>query len=287
VNRPPFDALILDMDGVLLDTSGSFPVAVLASARKNALEPGLGAGWTEKDLEPLRLAGGFNNDWDAATALALLGPATGPGPGWEALCARLAERGGGPASVRELAGESSWDEVYPRVRRTVQLLYAGPRAGDLYGLTPTESRGLWEHEVPLIAARELESTGLPFGVLTGRSPEEARLGLFRLGLTLDPSLLVADSEPRFRKPCPDGVLELAFRMGSVRPLVVGDTVDDLRAALSSRARGLDAAFAGIAPAGSAREARFRAGGAYRVAASLRELFVLICGGRSCGKEAGS
>lgn len=284
MNPPPFDALILDMDGVLLDTSRSFPVAVLESARRSAPPPGLGTGWTERDTEFLRLAGGFNNDWDAAAALALLGPATGPGPGWEALCARLEESGGGPPSVRGLVGEGPWDEVYPRVQRTFQLLYAGPLADRLYSLSPTESRGLWESEVPLVTAQELDSAGLPFGVLTGRSPEEARLGLSRLGLNLEPYRLVADSEPRFRKPSPDGVLELASRIGSIRPLVVGDTVDDMGAALASRTRGLGAAFAGIAPEGSAREARFREGGALRVTASVRELLALLREGRFVREE---
>ncbi|MEW6758738.1 MAG: HAD family hydrolase [Acidobacteriota bacterium] len=287
MSRPDFDALILDMDGVLLDTSGSFSVAVLESARRNASPPGLGSGWTGRDQEVLRLAGGFNNDWDAAAALALLGPATGPGPGWEALCALLEGRGGGPAAVQERVGEGVWKERRARVKEAFQLLYAGPLAADLYGLDPKESRGLWENEVPQVTAQELDSTGLPFGVLTGRSPEEARLGLSLMGLNLEPRRLVADSEPRFRKPSPDGVLELASRLRSVRPLVVGDTVDDLGAALASRARGLDAAFAGIAPEGSERKARFLRFGASRVTSSLRELLVPLRAGRLSDEEEGS
>jgi HAD superfamily hydrolase (TIGR01548 family) len=287
MNRPSFDALILDMDGVLLDTSGSFPVAVLETAFRCAPAPGLGSGWADRDQEALRLAGGFNNDWDAATALALLGPVTGPGPRWEDLCNRLGRRGGGPAAVRELVGERLWNECHPRVRRTFQLLYAGPLAVELYGLRPTEARGLWENEVPLITARELDAVRLPYAVLTGRTPEEARLGLRCLGLSLPPHRLVSDSAPRFRKPRPDGVLELASRMGSSHPLVVGDTVDDMGAALAAGALGLGAVFAGIAPEGSAREARFREGGALRVAGALRELLALIRSGRFDAEEVSS
>jgi phosphoglycolate phosphatase-like HAD superfamily hydrolase len=99
------DGLILDMDGVLLDTGPSFSLCVLETARRLA-DPPLGQGWSLEDEEVLRLAGGFNNDVDAAVALALLGPASSPGEGWKAVCQRLKRRGGG-APPRMVLPQSS------------------------------------------------------------------------------------------------------------------------------------------------------------------------------------
>jgi phosphoglycolate phosphatase-like HAD superfamily hydrolase len=91
------------------------------------------------------------------------------------------------------------------------------------------------------------------------------LGLERLGLDLPGERVACDEGPRWRKPSPDGLLALSESLGAQRMLSVGDTVDDLEAASNARALGLDVAFAGIAPARSARAARFARGGAITVA----------------------
>lgn len=264
------DGLILDMDGVLIDTTPSFSACVLETARRLA-EPPLGEGWSLQDEEALRLAGGFNNDVDAAVALALLGPASAPGEAWQKVCQRLRKRGGGPDAVMVFTGSGLWNAVWSRAYPLFAALYAGPRAPEVYGVPATEERGLYETEVPLVTPGELSGLGLPFGVFTGRNPGEARLGLSLLELDLPPDRVVADSAPCFRKPHPDGILELARRLSSRTPLVVGDSVDDLGAAVAARRRGLSALFAGIAPPGSERERRFKEGGADTVAPSLRQV----------------
>jgi HAD superfamily phosphatase len=265
-----FDALVLDMDGVLLDTRGSFTPCVVETARRCAGEP-LGEGWSGDDVEALRLAGGFNNDWDAAAALALLGPAAGPGAGWRTACSAMHRRGGGPASVEAYAGGEAWAEVRGRVEPLFQRLYAGPSARRVYGIEPTEPGGFYEAERPLITEAEVEAAGLPYGVFTGRAPGEADLGFEMLGFAPAPERVVTDSDPAFRKPRPDGLIRLAAVLGASRPLVVGDTVDDMGSVTAARRAGMEAAFAGVAEAGSEREKRFRDGGAVVVAASLREV----------------
>jgi HAD superfamily hydrolase (TIGR01549 family) len=263
------------MDGVLLDTRPSFTAAVAMAAGACAPPPGLSLGWGEAEVEALRLAGGFNNDWDAAAAVALLGPENGPGAAWEALCARLRAEGGGPAAVMGRCGRDAWERVRGAVAPVFQRLYAGARAGEVYGIEPTESGGLYEREVPLVTAEELESTNLPIGILTGRTRGEAGLGLSLLGIQLPEARLVCDTGPRFRKPRPDGLLALAGATSSRRPLYVGDTVDDMDCAQNARAEGLDVLFAGIAPEGSERERRFRGGGASAVAVSLRAALAML------------
>ncbi|MFQ5610809.1 MAG: HAD family hydrolase [Anaerolineae bacterium] len=67
------DALIFDIDGVLIDVSRSYREAVRQTVQLY-LERGLGltAGsrplLTADEVEMLKLAGGFNNDWDLTTA---------------------------------------------------------------------------------------------------------------------------------------------------------------------------------------------------------------------------
>lgn len=264
-------ALGLDMDGVLLDTRRSFTRGVLLAAAACAPPPGLGRGWTERQVERLRLCGGFNNDWDAAAALAALGPASGPDDGWETVCARLEALGGGPAAAAALSGEARWRSLREAVVPLFQRLYAGPRSLEVYGVAPTEPRGLYEEEEPLVSAEELSAPGLPFGVFTGRTRGEAALGLERLGFELPEERLVCDTQPRFRKPRPDGLLALAAALPAGALLYVGDGADDLACARAAGASGLDVRFAGIAPPGSLRESRFLQGGALLVRETLREV----------------
>jgi HAD superfamily hydrolase (TIGR01548 family) len=263
-----FDALLLDMDGVLLDTRPSFTAAVFMTAQRCAVPPGLEGGWGEPELEALRLAGGFNNDWDAAAAVALLGPQTGTGRAWRDLCGLLARDGGGPGSVARRCGERAWAEARGAVEPLFQRLYAGPKSSEVYGLEPTEERGLYELEVPLASAREILAPGLPIGIFTGRTREEAALGLARLGLDLPRASVVCDEGPSLRKPRPEGLLALASALGARRPLYVGDTVDDMGCVRNAVADGLEARFAGVAAEDSDRERRFAEGGAVVVAPSL-------------------
>jgi HAD superfamily hydrolase (TIGR01548 family) len=264
-------ALVLDMDGVLIETSRSFTRGVLLSAAACAEPPGLGEGWSEGEVERLRLCGGFNNDWDAAAALAALGPGTGPGKGWEEACLRLEALGGGPDAAAVLAGGARWSRIRRAVVPLFQRLYAGPRSLEVYGVAPTEPCGLYEEEEPLVSAPELRDAGLPFAVFTGRTRGEALLGLERLGLELPEERLVCDTQPRLRKPLPDGLLALAAALPAGPLLHVGDGADDLAAARNARAAGLDVSFAGIAPEGSLREARFWENGALIVRPSLRRV----------------
>lgn len=77
----PLDSAVFDVDGVLIDTSGSYRLAVIATAeyivgpllglwQRDA--PGSAPLVTMEDVRAFKLAGGFNNDWDLAFTLAAL-----------------------------------------------------------------------------------------------------------------------------------------------------------------------------------------------------------------------
>ncbi len=68
------DTLLFDMDGVLIDVSDSYRTATRATVqfyfeRWLGLAPFAGDLVSRDDVTALKLAGGFNNDWDLTTAL--------------------------------------------------------------------------------------------------------------------------------------------------------------------------------------------------------------------------
>src|SRR5215469_17941501 len=77
----PIDSAIFDVDGVLIDTSRSYRLSVIATTeyivgdhlglwqRDTAASASL---VTLEDVRAFKLAGGFNNDWDLAFTLTAL-----------------------------------------------------------------------------------------------------------------------------------------------------------------------------------------------------------------------
>ncbi|RME44726.1 MAG: TIGR01548 family HAD-type hydrolase [Caldilineae bacterium] len=71
----PLDALIFDMDGVLVDVSASYRQAIIQTVNR-FFDTGLALDYDgepvslldAEDVDALKLAGGFNNDWDLTRA---------------------------------------------------------------------------------------------------------------------------------------------------------------------------------------------------------------------------
>ena len=210
----PSPLLVLDVDGVMLDAERSFMEAVARALRE--LAPDLA--WTDEHFRAFKRVGGFNNDF-RLTAGALALHETGG-----------MDRLGAAAGVGFPALEGRIRELEPSCQRAVQRHYA-------------ETRRL---EIPLVTLPELEATGLELAIYTGRPPEELTLAFQVLGFELP---AVCDSEPRFRKPSPDGLLVLAERFGAGSVIFAGDTRDDgaaLRAARDLRSE-IQWTFAAIGP----------------------------------------
>ena len=210
----PRPLLILDIDGVLIDAERSFMEAVARALAE--LAPALA--WSDAAFRQFKRIGGFNNDFRLTAGALALHEAGRMDRLWEA-------EGVGFPDL-----EARIQEREPRCRGVVQAHYA-------------ETRRL---ERPLASRPELEATGMDLAICTGRPPEELALAFEVLGFELP---AVCDSEPRFRKPRPDGLLALAARFGARRVLFAGDTRDDAAALRAAREQRPELAwtFAAIGP----------------------------------------
>jgi HAD superfamily phosphatase len=264
-------AVIFDVDGVLLDARASYH-AVAEEAARRAVAEVLGEPCTapfdrDGEIAAFKAAGRFNDDWEMARGIALL--------------LHLRQRGAAPGLQRFLAaahgrGVEGLAEALPsiaplyrqdRVSRLCGALYGGrSHCLELFGFEADEAlpdappRGLCEREVLLADPAVLEkvSQRFPVALYTGRNPGEAALALLRCELRVPQHLCwVADGRPR--KPDPEGLLWLCselLRAGG-EALFVGDTADDRAAAEAARARGAPLVYAHVARPGETTRALSR------------------------------
>lgn len=311
--RPDIDAVIFDMDGVLIDISRSIRV-VNCLAVPYFLRTALG--WpapddllTSADIELFKNAGGFNDDLDLTYALVLFYVAKGrehPSAAPETLnvfqpnlnrfAARVKERGGGIKAAEAIMFEHltrddllavETDYRKHLIKQVFLEMFAGEHCPRIYGFAPTlyTGPGYINYDVPLLDVARLPADKM-LGIQTGRTLEEARFGLEMCGL-LDriPAANIVTQSDGFKKPHPGGLTALARRMGFTNAVYIGDTWDDLRTvqrfnnASVSNAPDL-ARFLSIqvlsGPVGKANERLFRTSGADVIAADVNEALDWLC-----------
>ncbi|OVE83867.1 TIGR01548 family HAD-type hydrolase [Natronolimnobius baerhuensis] len=239
------DAVVLDIDGVLVDVADSYRRAILES-----VESVYDRTIRKDDIQLFKDAGGFNNDWELTDAAALYVLATEEGydESLEAFTDAIAEEGGGleaaESAVRDRIGARATQRVTERwdreqLRDVFQQLYLG---AELYrglegGEPDRETRG-FIHDEPIILEAETRDRLLAeydVGVLTGRPEAEAEIALERVGLedaiSLEHRFTMDDWEEG--KPHPRALTTLAERFDAERVVFVGDTLDDVRTATNA------------------------------------------------------
>jgi len=271
---PPIDALdalIFDIDGVLVDVSDSFPQvlprAVQFYFNRILKIPGETPLVSAGDNGLFKMAGRYNNDWDVTKGavafglMKLLSLNDGSLPSMEALSAAepaleeftaaIGKLGGGLdntlAYVRERLGSeknAGFEALFrPEVVRKIFMEhYAGSGlCRTFYGHDPEyyDGPGLYEREIclaelPLI--EDLCGAGIGLGILSGRIPPEADYALARMGLDslLAAGFVILDDGTLPGKPDPAGLRLLELRMGFARGIFVGDTPDDWSTVLNFR-----------------------------------------------------
>ncbi|QCC59111.1 TIGR01548 family HAD-type hydrolase [Natrinema thermotolerans] len=238
------DAVVLDIDGVLVDVADSYRRAIVES-----VEAVYDRTIRKTDIQRFKDAGGFNNDWELTYAAALYVLATEEGydESLETFTDGIAAAGGGleaaESVVREGIGARAtqrvtdrWDRQ--RLRDVFQQLYLGDELyRGLEGGEPDLERETpgFIHDEPVLLEPETRDRLLAswdVGVLTGRPAAEAEIALDRVGL--DDAVPVAH---RFTmddweegKPHPRALTTLAERFDADAVAFVGDTLDDVRTA---------------------------------------------------------
>ncbi|MFB6089752.1 MAG: TIGR01548 family HAD-type hydrolase [Halobellus sp.] len=285
------DAVVLDIDGVLVDVADSYRRAIVESVERR-----YGETIDRDDVQLFKDAGGFNNDWDVTYAAALYVLADEQRPlDLEGFAARIEREGGGLPAAESVAeahlDDREWetvrDEWNPEALRDVfQALYLG---ADLYrelegGEPPVEAAGYIHDEPVLVEPETLDRLRdeAAVGVLTGRPAAEADIALERVGLSVPADHRFTMDDWEEGKPHPNALTTLAARFDAEAVAFAGDTLDDVKTAVNAADADSDREYHGIGVltgglrGKSGREA-FETAGAAAVVDSVNDLPELLFG----------
>jgi HAD superfamily hydrolase (TIGR01548 family) len=196
-----YTTCLLDMDGVLAEVSQSYRAAILATCRCYGAKS-----VSHETISDWKARGGCNNDWQLSHDLIM-----------------SSEDGRKEGLTLE------------QVTETFEKFYQGD--GTTAGFCETETLIPNKETLEQLAKR---STGGLLGIVTGRprSDCEKFLKLHKLDNLIKASVCMEDGPP---KPDPFAVIRACELMG-VNPgpgvILVGDTPDDIRAAVAAGCRGV-------------------------------------------------
>ncbi|SEO52682.1 haloacid dehalogenase superfamily, subfamily IA hydrolase, TIGR01548 [Halogranum amylolyticum] len=236
------DAVVLDIDGVLVDVADSYRRAIVESVDRV-----YGKTIDIEDIQRFKDAGGFNNDWELtyAAALFVLARREGLRTNVAEFTDAVAERGGGLEAARTVAAEmpnisqarvrDKWDRE--RLRDVFQTLYLGSNLyRELEGGDPPFDAPGYIHDEPVIVDPETidDLTGrFDVGVVTGRPAAEADIALDRVGLDVPDEHRFTMDDWEEGKPHPHALVTLAERFDAHAVTFTGDTLDDVETAVNA------------------------------------------------------
>lgn len=186
----PAPLLVFDMDGVLVDVSASFRAAI----RRTVTALG-GSPVTHAEIQALKNAGGFNNDWDLS---------------------------------RELLRLRGLEVERRLVIETFNGFYLGTQ-GRSPGLILRER---WLLKPALLDQLRRR---FRLAIFTGRPRADAQFTLRQFGMAAAFHPLLALEDVAAQKPSPEGLQQLQRQFAPAPiAAYVGDTVDDARCAAAAR-----------------------------------------------------
>ena len=280
------EAVVLDVDGVLVDVADSYRRAVVESVEhvhSNSIR--------REDVQEFKNAGGFNNDWELTDAAALFVLARREGFDGDVgeFTDRIATRGGGldaaEAVVETVLDRDAAARVREkwrpdRLRAVFQQLYLGTELyRDLENADPDLDVPGYVHDEPIIVDPETIAAlteGFPVSVLTGRPAAEAEIALSRIGLEIPDEHCFTMDDWTGGKPHPRALVTLAGRFESRETVFVGDTLDDIRTARNAAETDPDREYRAVGVrtgglTGIEGTKRFEAAGADAVCGSVNDL----------------
>ena len=249
------DAVVLDIDGVLVDVADSYRRAIVES-----IDRVYGDTIERAAVQQFKDAGGFNNDWELtyAAALFVLAGRESAVSDLAAFTDAIAERGGGldaaEAVVHDLLDDPAEKRVFDfwdrdQLRDVFQALYLGTDLyRDIEGGEPPFAAPGYIHDEPLLVDDETLSAlqdRFAVGVVTGRPAAEADIALERVGLDLPAEHRFTMDDWEEGKPHPAALRTLAERFDAERVAFAGDTLDDVATAVNADEADDDRVYYGI------------------------------------------
>ncbi len=286
------DAVVLDVDGVLVDVADSYRRAIVDSVAVVYGETIPKAG-----IQAFKDAGGFNNDWAVTDAAALFVLARNADLDLtlDEFATEIERAGGGLDGAKTVLADhldsealdtvlDRWDS--DRLRDVFQQLYLGAeRYRDLEGGTPDladhpdwDLRGYINDEPIILEEETIQALQRDYdvGILTGRPAAEAEIALDRVGLAVPADRQFTMDDWEAGKPHPRALLTIAERCEASAVAFVGDTLDDVETATNAQAADPDRTYHGIGVltgglTGESGRAKFEAAGAAVVLDSVNDL----------------
>lgn len=244
-----FDAVIFDIDNVLIDTRASYTDCIIKTVTTYLetilkFQPSRKPLLSRTDVEMFKSLGGFNDDWDTCYGLLLyflslktsrrkiselikkkniqalkskISPPSFPPP-------KMGGGRWGVSGIERLCGKHSEVDL-KRIADIFQRFYL--------------SDFVWNETlmIPAPFLKQLKKEGVKIGIVTGRSREEANFALrrFQIDRFIDAMVTVDETPPKLKKPHPYGLLKVASLLGkNLNFLYVGDLLDDILAAKEAK-----------------------------------------------------
>ncbi|MFC7081433.1 TIGR01548 family HAD-type hydrolase [Halorussus caseinilyticus] len=249
------DAVVLDIDGVVVDVADSYRRAIVES-----IAHVYGDTIEKEAIQSFKDAGGFNNDWELtyAAALFVLARREGLETDLETFTDRIAARRAASDDAESADGldaaeavvddalspeaseraRADWDPE--RLRDVFQRLYLGADLyADIEGAdsdpggadSELDAPGFIHDEPVLLESETLDALGdRPLGIVTGRPADEADIAQRRANLDVPDDRRFTMDDWEQGKPHPHALVTLAGRFDADAVVFVGDTLDDVKTA---------------------------------------------------------
>lgn len=219
-----FDAVIFDIDNVLIDTRASYTDCIRETVRQYSakyLNTKSKKGISRRNVEQFKLLGGFNDDWDTCYGLLLYLTSTKIKSKNLNVFSKKVKKPLFVKGVERVCGRNSKVRM-KKVAAIFQKLYWAKYI---------------KREKPIISAnilKKLSGSGIKMGIATGRNRKEAFYALKNAGFSryITKAITLNDlPSSKFKKPNPYSLEKLAQSFGKkLRYLYIGDLPDDVQMA---------------------------------------------------------
>jgi HAD superfamily hydrolase (TIGR01548 family) len=215
-----YDALLWDMDGVLINVSHSYREAIRRTAQMFSGKKEV----TKEEIEQIKRVPGFNNDWDATYALVqkLDNPDFQVGEIVKEL-----------ETIRQSA-------KYGKMKQVFQSLYLGRDLYyEFYGEEPTMhvEKGLIYNETAMLSRTDLKELHQIYGrmgIVTSRPRFETEHTLLINHIRDLFEVIICQEDAKHEKPHPEPILKAIRLLNCQKPVYLGDTINDVLAASAAQ-----------------------------------------------------